>query len=71
MINLLTQETSTRITVGQNGIILVSGDKPDMETLAIKCLQIIEHEAHTQGLTDRVEELLKKERGQIVEPTKK
>ncbi|MCJ7632388.1 exosome complex RNA-binding protein Rrp4 [Candidatus Bathyarchaeota archaeon] len=70
MINMLTQETNTRITVGQNGVILVSGDKPDMETRAIKYLQMIEQEAHTAGLTNRVEELLKKERGQKVEPTK-
>ena len=70
MINLLTQETNTRITVGQNGVILVLGDKPDMEERAVKYLQMIEQEAHTEGLTDRVEELLKKERRQKVEPTK-
>lgn len=69
MINLLTQETNTRITVGQNGVILVSGS-PEMEALAVKVLQMIEREAHTLGLTDRVEELLKKEKGQKVEPNK-
>jgi exosome complex component RRP4 len=67
MINLLTRETNTRITVGQNGLILVSAEKPEMETLAVKVLQMIEQEAHTLGLTDRVEELLKKEKGLKVE----
>jgi len=63
MINLLTRGTDTRITVGQNGVILVSGERPEMEALAVKVLQMIEREAHTLGLTDRVEELLKKEKG--------
>jgi len=63
MINLLTRGTDTRITVGQNGVILVSGEKPEMEVLAVTVLQMIEREAHTIGLTDRVEELLKKKKG--------
>lgn len=63
MINLLTRGTDTRITVGQNGVILVSGERPEMEALAVKVLQMIEREAHMLGLTDRVEELLKKEKG--------
>lgn len=63
MINLLTRGTNTRITVGQNGLILVSGDRPEMEALAVRILQMIEREAHTLGLTDRVEELLKKGKG--------
>lgn len=70
MINLLTRETNTRITVGQNGLILISGEKPEMEALAVKVLQMIEREAHTLGLTDRVGELLKKEKGLRVEPNK-
>jgi len=59
MINLLTKETNTRITVGQNGVILVSGEKPETENLAVKALQMIDEEAHTPGLTDRISELLK------------
>jgi len=70
MINLLTRETNTRITVGQNGLILVSGERPEMEALAVKVLQMIEREAHMLGLTDRVEELLKKEKGLKVEANK-
>jgi exosome complex component RRP4 len=71
MINLLTRETNTRITVGQNGLILVSGGTLEMEALAIKILHMIEREAHTLGLTDRVEELLKKEKGSSVEQEEK
>ena len=70
MINLLTQETNTRITVGQNGVILISGENREMEALAVTALQMIEREAHTLGLTDRIEELLKKEKGLKVEPNK-
>lgn len=70
MINLLTKETNTRITVGQNGVILVAGETQEMEALAVKTLQTIEREAHTLGLTNRIEELLKKEKGQKFEPKK-
>ncbi|MEM0010268.1 MAG: exosome complex RNA-binding protein Rrp4 [Candidatus Bathyarchaeia archaeon] len=63
MINLLKKETECKITVGQNGIILVSGPSPDHEKLAILAIEKIAQEAHTSGLTDRIAEMIRKEKG--------
>jgi len=62
MINMLKKETGCRITVGQNGLILVSGRSLRDEKIAIKAILKIEHEAHTTGLTDRVAEMIRKEK---------
>lgn len=62
MITMLKQETGCQITVGQNGVILVSGKTPEDEQLAIMALRKIEEEAHTSGLTDRVTEMIKNEK---------
>lgn len=62
MINLVKRETDCHITIGQNGLILVSGRKPEQEALAIQAIRIIEKDAHTAGLTDRVSEILGKEK---------
>ncbi|MBS7605185.1 MAG: exosome complex RNA-binding protein Rrp4 [Candidatus Bathyarchaeia archaeon] len=63
MINLLKKETECKITVGQNGIILVSGPTPDHEKLAILAIEKIAQEAHTSGLTDRIAEMIRREKG--------
>lgn len=65
MVNMLKKETECKITVGQNGLILISGKNPENERLAVMAIQKIEQEAHTSGLTDRVTEMLRKERGGI------
>lgn len=62
MINMLKRETGCQITVGQNGLTLVSGKTPE-EELAIMAIRKIEQEAHTSGLTDRVAEMIRKEKG--------
>jgi exosome complex component RRP4 len=62
MINLIKRETGCNITVGQNGVVLVSGKNAELETLAIQVIYLIEQEAHTSGLTDRVTEYVKKEK---------
>lgn len=62
MINMIKQETGCRITVGQNGLILVSGKTPEDESLAVIAIQKIEKEAHTSGLTDRITEMIRKEK---------
>ncbi|NJE42756.1 exosome complex RNA-binding protein Rrp4 [Thermococcus sp. GR6] len=81
MINLIKKLTGTRIIVGQNGWVWVSGKKEELEKLAIEAILKVDRESHTQGLTDRVKELLMsrlqelKEQGvieeipQIEEPT--
>jgi exosome complex component RRP4 len=64
MINLLKKETECKITVGQNGIILISGPSPERERLAILAIEKIVQEAHTSGLTDRIAEMIRREKGE-------
>lgn len=70
MVNMLKRETGCQITIGQNGLVLVSGKNPELEDLAILAINTIERDAHTLGLTDKISKLLKrekKERGLNVE----
>lgn len=62
MIGMLKRETSCYITIGQNGLVHISGVKPELEALAIQAIYTVEKEAHTTGLTDHISELIKKER---------
>jgi len=62
MISMIKRETNCRITLGQNGLILISGRKPEDEQLAIMAILKIEEESHTSGLTDRITKMLKKEK---------
>ncbi|NJE86035.1 RNA-binding protein [Thermococcus sp. CX2] len=73
MINLIKKLTGTRIIVGQNGWVWVSGRNEELEKLAIEAILKVDRESHTQGLTDRVKEFLQsrlmelKEQGVIEE----
>src|SRR5919109_2657825 len=58
MIQTIEQASSTRITIGQNGIIVVSGKDKEGITLAINAIHIVEVEAHTSNLTQRIRQLL-------------
>jgi len=60
MINMILKETNTNITIGQNGRIHVNGRTRKQEDMVIKVIKKIEKEAHTSGLTNRVQEYLKK-----------
>ena len=60
MISMLKQETGCQITVGRNGVALVWGKSPESEQLAVEAIYMVEREAHTRGLTDRVREMLAK-----------
>lgn len=59
MISLIKKATGASIMVGQNGIILVSGRSPHSENAAIEAIRMIEREAHTRGLTDRIQAMLR------------
>ena len=61
MVNMVKRETGCQITIGQNGIVLVSGKNPELEALAILAIRTIEKNAHTLGLTDKISKLLKRE----------
>ena len=62
MVSMIKRETGCQLTLGQNGLVLVSGRSPENERLAVMALHKIEEESHTSGLTDRVTEMIKKER---------
>ncbi len=58
MITMLKKETDTDIVPGQNGVILVTGRNPDQERIGVEAIYMIEREAHTSGLTDRVKAMI-------------
>jgi exosome complex component RRP4 len=62
MVSMIKRETGCQLTIGQNGLILINGRSPKDERLAFMALRKIEAESHTSGLTDRVTEMIKKER---------
>ena len=65
MVGMIKKETGCQLTIGQNGWILISGRSPEDERLAIMALRKIEAESHTSGLTDRVTEMIIKERKSV------
>ena len=57
MINMIKDKTKCKIVVGQNGLVWVKG-KEDMEQLTREIIHMIEAEAHTSGLTNKVKNKL-------------
>jgi len=62
MISMIKKETECQITIGQNGLVLISGKTPEDERIAVMAIHKIEQESHTSGLTDRVTEMIRKEK---------
>jgi exosome complex component RRP4 len=62
MINLLKKESGCQIFVGQNGRVWISGRTRDEEAIVSDAIRKIEAEAHTTGLTDRIQEYFAKRR---------
>ena len=58
MITLLKKYTNCSLFVGQNGRIWVKGDPEGVDRI-LHVIRKIEAESHTQGLTNRIEQLLK------------
>jgi exosome complex component RRP4 len=59
MINMILKETRCNVTIGQNGRILINGRSREDEELVESVIHKIEAEAHTSGLTNRIQEYLK------------
>jgi len=59
MVTMIKNVTDCKITVGQNGIVWISGE-PEMENIAVSAIRQAEQEAHTAGLTDRIKAFLEK-----------
>jgi len=62
MVGMIKRETGCQLTIGQNGLILISGRTTESERIAVMAIRKIEKESHTSGLTDKVTEMIKKER---------
>jgi exosome complex component RRP4 len=57
MIKTIENYSKCRLTVGQNGLVIISGN-PEGIILAKSALDLINHEAHTADLTQKVQDLL-------------
>lgn len=62
MISMIKQETGCQVIVGHNGVVLIIGKSLEDEELAVRAINRIEEEAHTTGLTDRISQMIKKEK---------
>jgi exosome complex component RRP4 len=62
MIQMLKNMTGCRIYVGQNGRIWIDGEL-DSIVRAVKAIRMIEDEAHSLGLTEKVKKLLEQSSG--------
>ncbi|MEP0825383.1 MAG: RNA-binding protein [Nitrososphaera sp.] len=58
MIQTIEQATQTRVLIGQNGVVVVTGRTPDGIQLAVRAIKMVEEEAHTANLTQRIKMLL-------------
>jgi exosome complex component RRP4 len=58
MIQTIEQATQTRILIGQNGIVVIMGRNLDGIKLSTRAIKMVEEEAHTANLTQRVKALL-------------
>ncbi len=61
MINLIKEHTKCDITVGQNGVIWISGENTDMELLAKRAILFIVENFFMEGLTEEMEKWFAKE----------
>ena len=62
MINLIKAETGCNITVGQNGLIGISGEKIEDELLAKKVILFIAEKSYVSGLTEEIKKWFDKEK---------
>jgi len=59
MINMIQEKTGTKIMVGMNGLAWISGKAADIKR-AKEAIELIDSEGHIEGLTKRIEDMLKK-----------
>lgn len=62
MVEMIKNATDTKIIIGQNGIVWISGDKMK---LAKKAVKMVDKKSHEEGLTEKIEEMLNKEGGKV------
>ena len=62
MISMIKKESGCQLILGKNGTVLVTGKTLEDEELALKAINKIEEESHKNGLTDRILQMIKKEK---------
>ena len=62
MITIIKEETNCRITVGQNGLVWIRGDKVEDEILAKKAIFFVTKNSFVSGLTDKIKEYIDSEK---------
>jgi len=67
MINLIKKESDCNVTVGQNGLIWIKGNKIDDELLVKKAIMFVSEKSFTSGLTDEVKKWFEKEKKKTME----
>ena len=62
MVKLIKDETKCNITIGQNGLIWIRGDKIDDELFAKKAILFVTEKSYISGLTEEVKKWFEKEK---------
>ena len=62
MVSLIKEESGCEITVGQNGVIWISGESIEKELLAKKAINYVAANSLVSGLTEKVKEFFQKEK---------
>ena len=62
MISLIKEESGCNVTVGQNGIIWIKGEKIEEELLVKRAIEFITEKSFASGLTEEVKEWFDKEK---------
>ncbi len=65
MINMIKDLLRIQTFVGQNGVIWIRAHDIELQRLAVKAFKMIEAEAHTSKLTDRVNDMIKGELAEL------
>lgn len=63
MIKLIKDETNCKITIGQNGLVWIKGEKVEDELFAKKAILFVTDKSFVHGLTDKVKEFIDGEKG--------
>ncbi len=62
MINLIKNETGCNITVGQNGLVWIKGDRVEDELFVKKAIEFISKKSYLNGLTEEVKKWFEQEK---------
>ncbi len=65
MVNAIKQATNTKIIVGQNGLIWISGKTADDEIVAKEAIELVAAKPLLDGLTEKVKEFIEQRKKEI------